>query len=148
MSSEQRNLSKAFLERTGVSRTPRLSRRRSVGVSPRSTRHGSWPEVDASPGQTGAILRREGLYSSHLGNWRKARSRGDGQGAQQEAWSQREERGGARSRASASWTRRDSSASSTRARVIIDGQKKLAEVLGLTLPTLAELGLPPEDENE
>ena len=29
-------------------------------------------EVDASPGQTGAILRREGLYSSHLGNWRKA----------------------------------------------------------------------------
>ena len=28
------------------------------------------------PGQIGALLRREGLYSSHLGKWRKLRDRG------------------------------------------------------------------------
>lgn len=35
-------------------------------------------EVDActEPGQISAILRREGLYSSHLAEWRKARERG------------------------------------------------------------------------
>jgi len=34
-------------------------------------------EVDActKPGQIGAVLRREGLYSSHLGKWRKLRAR-------------------------------------------------------------------------
>jgi len=34
-------------------------------------------EIDAAePGGIGAILRREGLYSSHLVDWRKARDRG------------------------------------------------------------------------
>lgn len=34
-------------------------------------------EVDrASPGQVGVILRREGLYSSHLTDWRRARIEG------------------------------------------------------------------------
>ena len=31
---------------------------------------------DAEPGGVGAILRREGLYSSHLVDWRRARDRG------------------------------------------------------------------------
>ena len=30
----------------------------------------------ATPGGVGALLRREGLYSSHLGNWRRERSQG------------------------------------------------------------------------
>ena len=30
-------------------------------------------EIDASPGQTGLILRREGLYSSYLAKWRQWR---------------------------------------------------------------------------
>src|SRR4051812_23478216 len=36
-------------------------------------------EVDActKPGEQGALLRREGLYSSHLVDWRRARERGD-----------------------------------------------------------------------
>jgi transposase len=35
-------------------------------------------EVDAClPGTTGALLRREGIYSSHLAAWRQARDRGD-----------------------------------------------------------------------
>jgi transposase len=35
-------------------------------------------EVDActKPGEIGALLRREGLYSSSLGEWRRARDRG------------------------------------------------------------------------
>ncbi len=34
-------------------------------------------EIDrAGPGEQGAILRREGLYSSHLTEWRRARRRG------------------------------------------------------------------------
>lgn len=35
-------------------------------------------EIDACtvPGQVGAILRREGLYSSHVANWRRARESG------------------------------------------------------------------------
>ena len=32
------------------------------------------------PGQIGALLRREGLYSSHLSTWRKQRARGELQG--------------------------------------------------------------------
>ena len=32
------------------------------------------------PGELGALLRREGLYSSHLAVWRAARRRGDLQG--------------------------------------------------------------------
>ena len=36
-------------------------------------------EADACrrPGEIGALLRREGLYSSHLASWRAARDRGD-----------------------------------------------------------------------
>ena len=36
-------------------------------------------EVDActQPGEQGALLRREGLYSSHLVEWRRARERGE-----------------------------------------------------------------------
>ena len=33
-------------------------------------------EVDRNPGQGGAILRREGLYSSHLSAWRRQREQG------------------------------------------------------------------------
>src|SRR5919205_1081908 len=36
-------------------------------------------EADActKPGELGALLRREGLYSSHLVDWRRARERGE-----------------------------------------------------------------------
>ena len=40
-------------------------------------------EADGStkPGELGALLRREGLYSSHLSSWRQARQRGELAGA-------------------------------------------------------------------
>lgn len=31
----------------------------------------------SKPGEVGALLRREGLYSSHLADWRRARERGE-----------------------------------------------------------------------
>lgn len=39
-------------------------------------------EADActQPGEVGALLRREGLYSSHLSSWRQARERGETSG--------------------------------------------------------------------
>lgn len=37
-------------------------------------------ETDKAPGQVGAILRREGLYYSHLGTWRGQRRKGTLQG--------------------------------------------------------------------
>ena len=34
-------------------------------------------DVCRQPGEVGALLRREGLYSSHLSSWRAARDRGE-----------------------------------------------------------------------
>lgn len=50
---------------------------RSGARSPPSTSCRSWREYDAAePGEKGALLRREGLYSSHLVEWRRARDAG------------------------------------------------------------------------
>ncbi len=34
-------------------------------------------EIDENPGKTGVIIRREGLYSSHITSWRRRRDRMD-----------------------------------------------------------------------
>ena len=45
-------------------------------------KHRILEEVDrcTQPGEIGALLRREGLYSSHLSKWRQQRARGQTQG--------------------------------------------------------------------
>jgi transposase-like protein len=93
-------------------------------------------EADAcsEPGEVGALLRREGLYSSNLVRWRRARARGelDGPGSQR----QRRERGdGAERRDETERLRREVVRLETRlarAEAIIEAQKKLCELLGLT----------------
>jgi transposase-like protein len=91
-------------------------------------------ELDTSQGfgETGALLRREGLYSSHLTSWRRQRERGelDGLGSQKRgpkadpqavelARLQREnERLRERLR---------------RAELIIDVQKKVSQMLGVSI---------------
>jgi transposase-like protein len=58
--------------------TPRAQRRRfSAGYKLRIVR-----EADgcSRPGEVGALLRREGLYSSHLVEWRRARDQGQLEG--------------------------------------------------------------------
>ena len=58
--------------------TRRCRRRLSGGASPPAYRLRILKEVDACkrPGEVGALLRREGLYSSLLTNWRRQREAG------------------------------------------------------------------------
>ncbi|MCB9138932.1 MAG: transposase [Caldilineaceae bacterium] len=81
----------------------------------------------SEPGQIGALLRREGLYSSHLTTWRRQREQGalgqkrsrkpDPQAAEIKRLEQENER--LRTRLS-------------RAEHVIDVQKKLAQLLGMS----------------
>jgi len=93
------------------------------------------------PGELGALLRREGIYSSHLTNWRRERERGQlaaltprkrgpkvDELAQQLAELERE---------NARLTTKLG-----KAELIIDAQKKLLQVLGLPEPELPETDEP------
>lgn len=89
----------------------------------------------AKPGELGALLRREGLYSSHLAFWRAAQRRGELQGPTKRRGpvagvpdpAQRQI--AALERALATATAR-----AERAELILDAQKKFSQLLGLTLP--------------
>lgn len=96
------------------------------------------------PGQIGALLRREGLYSSHLSKWRQMyrdggedalRVRKRGRPADPDSAMKRENE---RLRKSDARMREKL----RQAELIIDAQKKLSEVLGLQLLT------PNHGENE
>ena len=78
------------------------------------------------PGELGALLRREGLYSSHLAMWRAAQRRGELQGPAKR-------RGPARL---APDPARQQIVELERAELIIDAPKKFSQLLGLTLPPL------------
>lgn len=83
------------------------------------------------PGEVGALLRREGLYSSNLVRWRRARARGElgGDGGQVGS---RETSGGQRKEVEQ--LRREKARLEARlaqAEAIIEAQKKLSELLGL-----------------
>ena len=82
-------------------------------------------------GEVGALLRREGLYSSHLTRWRRARDRGEWAG------SSRKKRGRKRKK-SAELKQLEQENERLRqqlqqAELIIEAQKKLSEALGITL---------------
>jgi transposase len=87
-------------------------------------------------GEIGALLRREGLYSSNLSTWRKQRAvgeladkqrgrKGDPAAAELKRLQRENER-----------LRRELE----KAELIIDVQKKLSQVLGLTIPETSETG--------
>ena len=82
-------------------------------------------------GQIGELLRREGLYSSHLSKWRQQRARGQLQGL---APKKRGRKGQDPSVAELARLRRENErlrAQLEQAEIIIDVQKKLAQLLGL-----------------
>jgi transposase len=94
-------------------------------------------EADACTelGQTGALLRREGLYSSHLDKWRQQRAQGQLQGLQAKQ----------RGRKSKHDPQAEELARLQRenhrlrrrleqAELIIEAQKKLSQLLGVTQP--------------
>lgn len=96
-------------------------------------------EVDNDSSQVGAILRREGLYSSHLSEWRKQRRHG----ALDALDKKRGRKGKSTEQAEVERLQRDNARLQrelAKARVLIDAQKKLAEILGVQLPKLADNG--------
>jgi len=103
-------------------------------------------EYDASPkGERGALLRREGLYSSHIANWQGQRAKGELSGLEP------------RKRGRKATKRRDGVALENqqlrrqvarlehqlaRAQKVIEVQKKISEILGV------EQNLPDELKDE
>ena len=87
------------------------------------------------PGEIGALLRREGLYSSHLTAWRAARASGERAGleAKQRGTKPRVRDGQAErvaelEREVTRWQRR-----AERAEFLVELQKKVAAILGIEL---------------
>ena len=95
-------------------------------------------EADACrrPGEVSALLRREGLYSSHLAAWRAARQRGELAGPGSKRRGPKPERPDPRAQRIAQLERevRRLRARAERAEALVEVQKKLAELLGLELP--------------
>jgi transposase len=82
------------------------------------------------PGQIGALLRREGLYSSHLTTWRRQRREGQLQGLRPKKRGRKADPQAAEIAA----LRKENERLRTRleqAELIIDVQKKLSQALGL-----------------
>ena len=89
-----------------------------------------------TPGAIGALLRREGLYSSHLTTWRAARERGElagvakPRGPARRAIDPRDQRITDLERERTRWQKR-----AERAEALVDLQKQVAALLGTPLTT-------------
>ena len=88
------------------------------------------------PGEIGALLRREGLYSSHLRTWRAARERGEiaglapkRRGPKVIVRDGRERRIAELEREVRGWRAR-----AERAEALVELQKKVSSLLGVALP--------------
>ena len=94
-------------------------------------------EVDAcsEPGQIGALLRREGLYSSHLTTWRRQRAQGQLAGLSPKRRGRKSSVDEALMNELDALKRENQHLQSRlqQAETIIDVQKKLSGLLGLTL---------------
>ena len=92
------------------------------------------------PGGIGALLRREGLYSSHLCTWRQCAERGEHaalspkkRGPQPKATDERDKRIAQLERDNAKLARR-----AERAEAFVEVQKKISQLLGIAQPTIEE----------
>lgn len=102
-------------------------------------------EIDAveDPGGVGAILRREGLYSSHLTEWRRARAERGLSGLQPQ---KRGRKAKPEHLVEIEKLQRRLARAEERARraeLIVEAQKKLCEVLGLPLNDEQKTGATP-----
>ena len=93
------------------------------------------------PGEVGALLRREGLYTSHLSAWRAARDRGELGGGVPRKRGPEPKAPDASAKRIAELERenRQLRKRAERAEGLVEVQKKLSELLGIDLP--------PSDEN-
>lgn len=92
-------------------------------------------EADActEPGELGALLRREGIYSSYLSRWRRARDRGQLRALSPKQRGPKRPANNEMRREMAGLQRENErlQARLAQAEAIIEVQKKLSEVLGL-----------------
>ena len=99
-------------------------------------------EADAAKesGEIGALLRREGLYSSHLSSWRAARERGELVGLAARPRGPKPSEGVAQTRGMERLQRRVARLEKEleQAHLIIDVQKKLSQMLGIELPRVED----------
>jgi len=94
------------------------------------------------PGEVGALLRREGLYSSHLSIWRAQRDRGELAGLAPKKRGRRPDPDPQSGREIAR-LRRDNELlreQLRKAETVIDVQKKLSTLLGIALPSQDDSG--------
>ena len=87
-------------------------------------------------GELGALLRREGLYSSHLAAWRAARARGELAGLSAKRRGPRAQQPDLRDKRIAELEREVHRlrARAERAEALVAVQKKLSQLLGIDLP--------------
>lgn len=87
-------------------------------------------------GQLGALLREEGLYSSHLGTWRRQREAGELAGLTPKKRGRKPAPPDPRDRRIAELEKetRRLRVRAERAEAIVDLQKKVSEILGIKLP--------------
>jgi transposase len=99
-------------------------------------------EADActESGQIGALLRREGLYSSHLVTWRHARERGELEGLAPKKRGPKAQEPNPLARELAAKEREIArlKAENAKLQIICEVQKKVSLLLGVTLPTIPE----------
>jgi hypothetical protein len=88
------------------------------------------------PGELGSLLRAEGLYSSHLMTWRRQREAGELEALTPKKRGRKPTAPDARDRRIVELEKevRRLSARATKAEAIVELQKKVSEILGITLP--------------
>ena len=100
-------------------------------------------EADAAgePGAIGAMLRREGLYSSQLGQWRDARSRAEHAAFEPKKRGPKAAPKDPRDAELVRLIRANTKLEKKlrKAELIIDLQKKVSQILGITLPALENI---------
>jgi transposase len=88
----------------------------------------------AQPGEIGSLLRREGLYSSHLAKWRQQRREGTLQALSKKRGRKPRPDAGTRRIAELERENERLRRKLTQAKTIIEVQKKLSQALGITDP--------------
>lgn len=94
-------------------------------------------ETCTQPGELGAMLRREGLYSSHLSAWRAQAERGQLSALEPRKRGPKAKVVDARDRQIAELQRNLEKVTrrAERAEALVEVQKKLSQLLGLALPS-------------
>lgn len=118
----------------GTTEVPEKARRRTFD---QAYRQRIVEEADrcTEPGQIGELLRREGLYSSQLANWRRQRAEGSLSGSNSKKRGRKPKQEDS-AQAELEQLRREKAALTERLRqaeAIIEVQKKVSELLGIPL---------------